>query len=200
MTGLGYSVVRIGGADRYATASLIADQIAASAQRHPYLSATGLNFPDAESAADAAAVTNGVVLLTDGTASRRRPRQWRKRTPGHDHGRDRGSAAAADPSATPFVGTDRYATAAKVAASVLPTPAGVVIATGASFPDGLAGAAYAAHFGWAMVLVAPGCNDPGRRPGQLSARGASTVKTLVTVGQTAAVPPATVSAVLSGLG
>jgi hypothetical protein len=111
-----------------------------------------------------------------------------------------GSAAAADPAATPVVGADRYATAAKVAANVLPAPAGVVIATGANFPDGLAGAAYAAHFGWAMMLVAPGSTTLDADQASYLHAAANTVKTLVTVGQTVAVPPATVSAVLSGLG
>ena len=76
----------------------------------------------------------------------------------------------------------------------------MVIATGANFPDGLAGAAYAAHFGWAMVLVAPGSTTLDADQASYLHAAASTVKTLVTVGQTAAVPPATVSAVLSGLG
>lgn len=200
LTGLGYQVVRIGGADRYATASLIADRIAAThSVSHVYL-ATGLNFPDAESAADAAAVTNGVVLLTDGTAVAAETAQWESAHPGMTVVAIGGSAAAADPAATPVVGADRYATAAKVAASVLPAPAGVVIATGANFPDGLAGAAYAAHFGWAMVLVAPGSTTLDADQASYLHAASSTVKTLVTVGQTVAVPPATVSAVLSGLG
>jgi len=200
LTGLGYTIVRLGGTDRYATASLIADQIAAThSVSHIYL-ATGLNFPDAESAADAAAVTNGVVLLTDGTAVAAETTQWESAHPGMTIVAIGGSAAAADPSATPVVGADRYATAAKVAASVLPAPAGVVIATGANFPDGLAGAAYAAHFGWAMVLVAPGSTTLDADQGSYLHAASSTVKTLVTVGQTVAVPPATVSAVLAGLG
>jgi hypothetical protein len=110
-----------------------------------------------------------------------------------------GAAATADPSATPLVGADRYATAARVAASVLPNPAGVVIATGANFPDGLAGAAYAAHFGWAMLLVSPGPTTLDADQSSYLHAAAPTVKNLVTVGQTVAVPPAAASAILNGL-
>ena len=190
LTALGYQVVRIGGADRYATASLVADQLmAAHSVDHVYL-ATGLNFPDAESAADAAAVNHGVVLLTDGTSIPAATAAWQTAHPGLTVVAIGGAAASADPAATPLVGTDRYATAAKVAASVLPKPAGVVIATGANFPDGLAGAAYAAHFGWAMLLVSPGSTTLDADQASYLHGAASTVKNLVTVGQTVAVPPA----------
>lgn len=199
LTSLGYNVVRIGGADRYATASMVADQIASvRAVDHVYL-ATGLNFPDAESAADAAAVNHGVVLLTDGTAMAAETSQWLSAHPGLAAVAIGGSAAAADPAATPLVGTDRYATAAKVAASVLPSPVGVVIATGANFPDGLAGAAYAAHFGWAMLLVSPGATTLNADQASYLHAAAGPVKNLVTIGGTTAVPAGAVSLVLSGL-
>jgi putative cell wall-binding protein len=199
LTALGYQVVRIGGADRFATATLVADQLmAAHSVDHVYL-ATGLNFPDAESAAGAAAVKHGVVLLTDGTSIPAATAQWETAHPGMTVVAIGGSAASADPSATPLVGADRYATAAKVAASVLPSPAGVVIATGANFPDGLAGAAYAAHFGWAMLLVSPGSTMLDADQASYLHGAASTVKNLVTVGQTVAVPPAAAGAVLAGL-
>jgi putative cell wall-binding protein len=199
LTSLGYHVVRIGGADRYATAGLVADQIASvRTVDHIYL-ATGLNFPDAESAADAAAVNHGVVLLTDGTATASETSQWMSAHPGLGAVAIGGAAASADPSATALVGADRYATAAKVAASVLPSPVGVVIATGANFPDGLAGAAYAAHFGWAMLLVSPGAAQLDTDQASYLHSVASPVKNLVTVGGTTAVPAGAVSLVLSGL-
>src|SRR5450755_3618119 len=107
LSSLGYNVVRIGGADRYATASLIADQIlSVRAVDHVYL-ATGVNFPDAESAADAAAVNHGVVLLTNGTAMAAPSSAWLGAHPSAAVAAIGGAAATADPSATPFVGTDR---------------------------------------------------------------------------------------------
>jgi putative cell wall-binding protein len=199
LTSLGYHVVRIGGVDRYATASLVADQIlGVRAVSHIYL-ATGLNFPDAESAADAAAVNDGVVLLTSGTTMASATTQWQSAHPGLTAVAIGGAAAAADPSATAFVGADRYATAAMVAASVLPSPAGVVIATGADFPDGLAGAAYAAHLGWAMLLVSPGTTTLDATQQSYLHAATISVKSLVTVGGVAAVPPPVASLVLSGL-
>ena len=150
---------------------------------HVYL-ATGVNFPDAESAADAAAVNHGVVLLTNGTAMAAPTSTWLGAHPGATVAAIGGAAATADPSATPFVGTDRYATAAKVAASVLPSTVGIVIATGADFPDGLAGAAYAAHFGWAMLLVSPGGTTLNADQAGYLHAVASPVKNLVTIGGT----------------
>jgi putative cell wall-binding protein len=199
LTSLGYHVARIGGADRYATAGLVADQIAGiRSVDHVYL-ATGLNFPDAESAADAAAVNHGVVLLTNGTSMAAPTAQWLNAHAGVTAVAIGGAAAAADPPAAALVGADRYATAAKVAASVLPSAVGVVIATGADFPDGLAGAAYAAHFGWAMLLVSPGASALNADQASYLHAVAAPVKNLVTVGGTTAVPPGAVSLVLSGL-
>ena len=200
LSSLGYNVVRIGGADRYATASLIADQIlSVRAVDHVYL-ATGREFPGRR-----------IGCRRGGGQPRRRAADERNRDGAADIGLARprtpaptvaaigGAAATADPSATPFVGTDRYATAAKVAASVLPSTVGIVIATGADFPDGLAGAAYAAHFGWAMLLVSPGGTTLNADQAEYLHAVASPVKNLVTIGGTAAVPAAVVSLVLTGL-
>ncbi len=69
ITGMGYHVVRLGGANRYATATLIADAI----NPHPatVLAATGLDFPDALSAGAAAGSMDlrgggATVVLTAG--------------------------------------------------------------------------------------------------------------------------------------
>ena len=64
-----------------------------------------------------------------------------------------GPAAAADPTAQPLVGADRYATAATVAATFFPTPTTVGIATGLNFPDALAGAAQLATAGGPLLLT-----------------------------------------------
>ena len=60
---LNYNVVRIGGNDRFETATRIADAIGTPLD---LFLTTGLNFPDALSAGAAAAKTNGAVLLTNG--------------------------------------------------------------------------------------------------------------------------------------
>jgi putative cell wall-binding protein len=200
LTALGYSVLRIGGVDRFATAALIADQLASKETVASVYLATGVNFPDAESAAAAAASQRGVVLLTDGPAMAPATQQWLATHPGLNAIAIGGAAASAAPAATAYVGADRYETAAKVAASVNPSPTGVVIATGANFPDGLAGAAYAAHLGWAMLLVSPGATGLGAGLAAYLHGAAATVTSLVTVGQTTAVPSATESQVLVALG
>jgi hypothetical protein len=144
-------------------------------------------------------VNDGVVLLPNGTSMAAPTAQWLNAHAGVTAVAIGGAAAAADPPAAALVGADRYATAAKVAASVLPSAVGVVIATGADFPDGLAGAAYAAHFGWAMLLVSPGASALNADQASYLHAVAAPVKNLVTVGGTTAVPPGAVSLVLSGL-
>lgn len=56
-------VVRIGGTNRYGTASLVGQQFFPTPAPEAFL-ATGLDFPDALAAAPAAAMNNGPVLLT----------------------------------------------------------------------------------------------------------------------------------------
>ena len=61
---LGHPVVRISGADRFATAAQVA---AALGNPNIVFEADGTNFPDALSAGSAAAEAGGVVLLTAGS-------------------------------------------------------------------------------------------------------------------------------------
>ena len=63
-----------------------------------------------------------------------------------------GPAAAAAPTAVAIVGTDRFATAAAVAAKFFPTSTIVGVATGAGFPDALAGGAQLALLGAPLLL------------------------------------------------
>jgi Glycoside hydrolase family 44/Cell wall binding domain 2 (CWB2) len=199
LTGLGYHVQRFGGTDRYATAGLVADEIAAHRPVSNVYLATGLNFADAESAAGAAASQHGVVLLTNGTAMADATRQWLAGHSGVALTAIGGPAAAAAPSATPIIGSDRYATSARTAAAVLPAPTGLVLATGAAFPDGLAAATYAAHNGWAMLLVAPSGATLNADQRSYLHGAAATVTTLVVSGGTAALPDTASGVVLGGL-
>lgn len=64
-------------------------------------------------------------------------------------------AHVADPSATAIVGGDRFATAALVATQFFPGPTVVGIATGANFPDALAGGAYMGMLGGPVLLTTP---------------------------------------------
>ena len=65
-----------------------------------------------------------------------------------------GSAVAADPSATPLAGADRYATATTVASALFSSPAEIGIASGETFADALTGGAYEAHVGGVLLLSA----------------------------------------------
>ena len=199
LSGLGYNVQRIAGADRYETATLIATRIfAATTITHIYL-ATGENFADALSAAGAAGLNHGVVLLTANTTMPAVTKAWIVAHPGLAITAIGGAAAAADPAATPIVGADRYATAAQVAASVAPTATGIVLATGTAFPDGLAGAAYAVHSGFSLLLVNPQATALGAAQASYLQTASATVSTVLTVGGTAAVPAAATGLITDGL-
>ena len=196
---LGYQVERIGGADRFATATLIADKIGTKHAVANVYVATGLNFADALSAADAAGLNNGVVLLTSGAAMPASTHSWLAAHSGAPATAIGGQAAAADPTATALVGSNRYATAALVAKSVAPTTAGIVLATGADFPDGLSGAVLAAHNGWSLLLVDP--SAPALNTDQTSYLHSvsGTVSTVTAIGGTTAVPVAATTLITAGL-
>jgi len=147
LTGLGYSVVRYSGADRYATAVAVAKALGSPTT---VLLATGTNFPDALAAGPAAAHVHGAILLTDGPTV---PTATARYLAGaHVTYAIGGPAAAAVPSATAILGADRYATAAAVATKFFPTSAVAGVATGASFPDALAGGAQLALMGGPLLL------------------------------------------------
>ena len=149
LTGLGYTVVRYGGATRYATAVDVADALG---DPTTVLLATGDNFPDALAAGPAAAKSGGVVLLTAGLAMAAETSAYL-----NVHGTTvyaiGGPAATADPAAVALVGSDRYATAATVAAKFFSAPTTVGVATGENFPDALSGGAFLAHLGAPLVLA-----------------------------------------------
>jgi putative cell wall-binding protein len=149
LTGLGYTVTRYGGTTRYATAVAVADALG---DPSTVLLATGLNFPDALAAGPAAAKAGGVVLLTAGSALATETSAYL-----NVHGTTvyaiGGPAAAADTAAIALVGSDRYATAAKVATTFFSSPTTVGVATGENFPDALSGGAYLAHLAAPLVLA-----------------------------------------------
>jgi putative cell wall-binding protein len=188
LQGLGYHVQRIGGADRYATATLIANDIFATTSVTNVYLATGQNFADALPAADAAGLTHGVVLLTANTAMPSVTSAWMTGHAGLATTAVGGSAAAADPTATPIVGADRYATAAKVAITVAPAATGIVLATGIDFPDGLAGATYAVHNGWSLLLLNPQASGLNSTQSSYLGTAAATVTSVTAIGGTSALP------------
>ena len=163
---LGYTVVRFGDTDRFATALDIAEQEFPNAG-HVFV-ATGRTFPDALAAGPLAATQNAPILLSDGpeldaaTASYLR-RQAASAPAGSASvtavGGDADRAlTTVDGGALPhegLVGSDRYATAAAVAAAfpqqVHTTHVG--IATGEQFADALTGGAMMAALGQPLLLT-----------------------------------------------
>lgn len=163
------NVVRLGGADRYATSRLVVDD--AFDNTTLGFVATGRNFPDALAASAAAARVSGPVILVDGAAS---SAGAATKTLIEDinlsgvyiaGGTGVVSAGiAADLATTPGVtdvvrlgGADRYATSVAINEEIFPTAFDAYLATGAGFADALAGAALAGSQLAPLYTVPPGC-------------------------------------------
>lgn len=156
-----YTIKRLGGTDRYATAVKIADEIRERGDDGPVYLASGTNFPDGLSVSALAAQTRGVILLTDGPALPAATAAYLKtdgavNKPTIPVG---GPATKAFPSASArsIVGTDRYDTARLVAAQFDGQGITTIgLATGATWPDALAGAAAMGIAGGPLLFTDPG--------------------------------------------
>ena len=172
---MGHDVTRLGGADRYATAAAVAEfvspEVGTPGRPCTYALATGLDFPDALTAAS----TGLPLLFTKGYSMPPATLRQIARCRGDADGRALhldvpvrltavgGPAALAgdlDPATTYFrsdidtrvavvAGRDRYETSALAIRLRLGTgeepPQTVVVATGTNFPDALVGAGTLAH-------------------------------------------------------
>ncbi|MFI5100228.1 MAG: cell wall-binding repeat-containing protein, partial [Actinomycetes bacterium] len=169
---LGYSVHRIGGANRYETSLNIAKFMGQGASAPgELLLATGTDFPDGLSAGAAAASywtpvqTGGAVLLTNGAAMYPAIKTYVDAAlAAQTLGRrvyvttvgglaDKAYAGTASNPKISAVGADRYTTSAYVAEIHFGAQASVAIATGTSFPDALSGGAYAGAINAPLLLV-----------------------------------------------
>src|ERR1700678_2706891 len=114
LEGLGYRVVREAGANEYATAVDIAQQLG---NPSTIFEATGLSFYDALSAVPAAIENHAAILLTDGATQSPETAAYLAQFPGDVRYAIGGSlaAAGADPGATAVFGQDLYSTSAAVA-------------------------------------------------------------------------------------
>jgi putative cell wall-binding protein len=147
---LGYTPVRVDGVDRYDTAVKIANILG---DPPTVFEVDGTNFPDGLSAGPAAALSHGVILLTAGRMQAPETAQYVSTHPTDVRYAIGGPAAAADPTAQPLVGADRYATSIVVANQLFASPSIVAIASGVAFPDALSGGALAGIDGAPMLLV-----------------------------------------------
>lgn len=155
------NVERIGGADRYETAALVADWAFDPSVPAAYL-ASGTDFPDALAGAAAAGHKGAPVLLTkpsslpDATA-----RSLVALEPAEIV--VLGGPSAVSPTVetalasyapvSRVAGGDRYATSAAVSADTFTSAATVYIATGGQFADALAAGPLAADTGSPVLLV-----------------------------------------------
>ena len=156
---LGYSVQRLAGIDRYETAVKVAQALG---NPNKAFAATGLDFPDALSAGlgktpaeviIVAAREGGSILLTRGSAIPASVGGYLLENPGVIVSAVGGPAASAFPSATKYVGVDRFETAVKLAEAFPPTSVTAGVASGSNFPDGLVSAPYLARRGGVLLLT-----------------------------------------------
>lgn len=159
------SITRVAGADRYDTAAQLSRATFPAGIPVVYV-ATGADFPDALSAAAAAGVQGGPVLLTPSNVL---PdvvgKEIARLAPRHviilggesivSEG-VRTSIQALSPPVSRIAGSDRFETAAMVAAQFPAAPNSVIALTnGLAFPDALAGAVAATRAGARVLLTAP---------------------------------------------
>jgi putative cell wall-binding protein len=193
---LGILMDRIAGADRYATAIDIAKAAYPAGAATVYIAA-GTNFPDALSAAAAAAKNHAPVLLTDPSALRddvaaevRALNPDRIVVVGDSKSvSDEAYSALADiqPNIVRLAGADRYATSRAIVSSEFPAGASTVyIASGATFPDALSSAA-AGGPNSAPVLLVPGTSSGGLDAATKSILAALHPSTIIIAGSTASV-------------
>ena len=162
------TVSRLAGADRYATAARVSRASFAPGVPVAYV-ATGTSFPDALAGGVAAGRQQGPVLLVSPTGVPGSTRNELDRLNparivvlGGTSAVSDGVAAAlrgyTRGSVTRLSGLDRYATAVAVSKATTKSngPRTVYLATGASFPDGLAGTPVAARSGGPLLIVPSG--------------------------------------------
>jgi putative cell wall-binding protein len=191
----GFEVSRLAGTDRYNTATMIAGALGDPSTIYE---ATGLDFPDALSAAALASINRGAILLTNGAQQAPETATYLGAHANDARTALGGAAAAADPSATPVVGKDRFETSAK-AAALVPSPTVVGIANGYAFPDALAGGAAIGGAGGPLLLVPPSGSLPAAVQSWCAAAKPGVGQVDVFGGQ-AAVADAVANAVKAALG
>jgi hypothetical protein len=146
---LGFTVDRVAGNDRFATALAIA---ATEGDPTTVFLATGLDFPDGLAATPAAVAAHAAILLTNGSTLPSSVAAYLAAHPGTVVAVG-GPACRADPEATCYAGADRYATAVALAEARFAAPRAIGVATGLSFPDALTGGVATAMAGGPLLLV-----------------------------------------------
>ena len=196
---LGFIVQRVGGADRYATAVAVADQLGDPSTVYEVTGADTTGA-DALCAGPAAAVAHGAILLTAGRTQAPATSAYLGAHPGSRVAIG-GPAVAADPAASAIAGPDRYDTCARVATHTFPHPTRVAIANGGNPVDGLAGGALMGAAAGPVLLVdgADGGSIPSAAQTYLQTTRSS-ISSGIVFGGIAAVPEASKTAFSSAIG
>jgi putative cell wall-binding protein len=195
----GANVSRLAGSDRYNSSNAIVQASFPAGTTTTAFLATGVNYPDALSATSAATSLSAPVILIPGSASALSPSTV---TLLQHLGVTRvvlaGGLASVSASieaqlqtmypgqVSRFGGTDRYQTSQLMNAGFFPQASSVYFASGANFPDALAGGVLAAINGAPLLTVEPTC-VPQEDFTSLGSWGASSVTLF---GGTAALTPA----------
>lgn len=156
------TVERIGGADRYGTAALIAAAVGVPADGRIAV-VSGRAFPDAVSLAPYAGRARMPILLADGgslPAAERsflasRAAQVKAVVVAGGENAVPARALTGLPKVTRLAGPDRYATNAKVLAAWGSGTIRPLVASGVDFPDALVAGAYGAKSGQPLMLAQP---------------------------------------------
>jgi len=205
---LGYTVVRIAGDDRIATSLALAQFLVdAGVEVDEVVLASAANFPDALAAAAYAGGAEAPVLLTGPDGLDQRVAEFLTALGDVEVHVAGGPAAVSDKVLADLValgleverlsGDDRYETAVELAEALYVGPTKVVLATGADFPDALAGAAMASRDGAPVLLVGDTLPDSVREYLQ---DNAATITEVYVLGGDAAVPHAVLAEVRALLG
>ena len=164
-------VVRFSGVDRFHTSRLVADRFWGGSENRTAYVATGFNFPDALSAAPAAANEYAPVILVNGKAN---ALDSATASLLEQLGIEKVVVAGGEPSVSagvktsidelPFIvesyrrnGVDRVATSVITNQKSFPLADTAFLATGWNFPDALAGAALAGSWYAPVYLVRQDC-------------------------------------------
>lgn len=193
-------VARVAGPDRYATAAALAVTAGASGSGEVVVT-SGESFPDALAAAALAASDDRVPALLTPRAALHPAARDAVRDLGASTAVIVGGTAVVAPAVeqalvdaglrvTRLAGADRYASAATVSERALARGPGdgVLLATGADFPDALAAGAAAARQGATLALVPPGDLDHAPALRQLLDRHRDQLRCNAVVGGRGAVP------------
>lgn len=204
--GSGRSVDRWSGVDRHATAAAVSANTFPNGAPVAFV-ATGSDFPDALAGGPAGAKLGGPMLLTakdslpqSTYAELQRLKPQKIIMLGGSGVISEAVASQLAPLATEvtrWAGTDRYSTAAKASAQAFPDGAPVAfVATGANFPDALAGGPAGDQLGGPMLLSAAG-TLPAETATELKRLGATKV---VVLGGSDVVADAVVSQIYTATG